>query len=77
MLIQEPVIDLTTSFMEEIERVGIVRASETEYLVVEDEEVVLKLCSTLRDAKLEMAAQLITRLDDLRKRVVTPLFRMH
>lgn len=76
MLNQRPVRDLPAAFAHEAERLQIVNVAER-FLVVEDNNNILSSSPTLFDAKRALAALLIERLDELRRHVVKPLFRMH
>jgi hypothetical protein len=76
MLIQDPILDLPTAFIQQLERLGVLQENDR-FMVVEDEQTVLTICSSLPDAKRELAAILIERLDSLRRRTVKPLFRVN
>lgn len=76
--LDEPVRDLEESFAAEMARLAVVHMvaddGEVAYCVVEEGETVLCFLPTELEAHVWRSRELIARLDDMRLRVVRPLF---
>jgi hypothetical protein len=71
-----PVLDLTGAFVEELERVGVIHSvDDNTFLLVEQPDTVLSVWPSIGQAKRALASELIERLDGLKQRMVKPLFR--